>query len=267
MLPVAEAPVNVGDLVYAQPIAVRGPEECLFYHALDLPSFGAVEGHWDLRGRFDEYVGYTDLRDKTVLDVGTASGFLSFEAERRGATVVSVDADSAERWNRLPFRQSLMQRDHAAWLSMADTYLSRIKKSYWLARREFGSSSRVYYGDANNLPAELGVFDVVVVGQILVHLRDVILALSSVTARCKGTLIIAEGMIDEDRPYSQFLGRASNPDYDYGFWHHSTGLYRELMAILGFRLSGRRVARYRCNVLDAPNGVEITTLVFDRMET
>jgi len=78
---------------------------------------------------------------------------------------------------------------------------------------------------------------------------------------------IAEGMIDEDRPYSQFLGRASNPDYDYGFWHHSTGLYRELMAILGFRLSGRRVARYRCNVLDAPNGVEITTLVFDRIET
>src|SRR6266403_2835052 len=116
MLPVAEAPVNVGDLVYAQPIAVRGPEECVFYHALDLPSFGAVEGHWDLRGRFDEYVGYTDLRDKTVLDVGTASGFLSFEAEKRGATVVSIDASSARPWDRVPFPESLHALNYSAWL-------------------------------------------------------------------------------------------------------------------------------------------------------
>src|SRR5260370_38962033 len=101
MLPVADATVNVGDLFYAQPIAVRGPEECVFYHALDLPSFGAVEGHWDLRGRFDEYVGYTDLRDKTVLDVGAASGFRPFEAERPGPTVRSLDAHSAAARERL----------------------------------------------------------------------------------------------------------------------------------------------------------------------
>jgi hypothetical protein len=265
MAPAAEA-TNSADPIYAQPVAVDGPEECVFYHALDLPSFGTVDGHWDLRGRFDEYVGYAKLRNRTVLDIGTASGFLSFEAERRGARVVSVDADSAARWHRLPFRQGLRQRDEAAWLSMADGYLTGIKKSYWLARRELGSSSRVYYGDASSLPAELGLFDVVLVGQILVHLRDVVLALTSAAARCKDTLIIAEGMIEDERPYSEFLGRADNPDYDYGFWHHSTGLYRELMAILGFRLSGKHAARYRCNLLDGSTGIEITTLIFERTQ-
>ena len=66
--------------------------ECVFYHSMDLPGLGTVEGQWDLRGRFDEYIGGIDVNGKTFLDVGAASGFLSFEAERRGASVISFDA-------------------------------------------------------------------------------------------------------------------------------------------------------------------------------
>ena len=72
-------------------------DECTWYHSMDLPGIGEVVGAWDLRGRFDDYVGHVALGGKSVLDVGTANGFLSFEAEKRGATVTSFDADRPER--------------------------------------------------------------------------------------------------------------------------------------------------------------------------
>src|SRR5213078_133228 len=73
-------------------------DECWFYHVMDLPEVGIVNhpGSWDLRGRFDEYIGHTPVAGKTLLDVGTASGFLTFEAERRGATVTSFDVSSGD---------------------------------------------------------------------------------------------------------------------------------------------------------------------------
>ena len=77
-------------------------QECVFYHSIDLPGIGSVKGEWDLRGKFDEYIGSIDVSGKTVLDVGTASGFLTFEAEKRGATVFSFDADGPERIQMVP---------------------------------------------------------------------------------------------------------------------------------------------------------------------
>ncbi len=75
----------------AQP-ALPKLEECWFYHVMDLPGLGTIEhpGSWDLRGRFDEYIAHTPISGKTLVDVGTASGFLSFEAEKRGAIVTSL---------------------------------------------------------------------------------------------------------------------------------------------------------------------------------
>lgn len=75
---------------------VENPQECVFYHSLDLPFSGYQKGHWDLRGKFKNYTNDVSFKNKIVLDVGTASGFLSFEAEKHGAKqVVSVDAESA----------------------------------------------------------------------------------------------------------------------------------------------------------------------------
>lgn len=65
---------------------------------MDLPGLGTQGGSWDLRGRFADYTANVDLRGKTVLDVGSASGFLTFEAERAGATVTSYDVEGPEQW-------------------------------------------------------------------------------------------------------------------------------------------------------------------------
>ena len=46
--------------------AVPALRDCRFYHSMDLPGFGTVNGDWDLRGRFDEYVGGVNLAGKTL---------------------------------------------------------------------------------------------------------------------------------------------------------------------------------------------------------
>ena len=251
--------------LFSEPPPVSGPRECSFYHTLELPVSGLQHGQWDLRGRFDHYTLAVPLTGKTVLDVGTASGFLTFEAEKRGATVVSVEAANPSRWERLPFAQNLSFIDRSAWDASVADYLDSVKRSYWLAHREFGSRARVHYGDAYDLPDALGFFDVVIVGQILVHLRDVIRAVGSISRRCGDTLIIAEGMLPSNEPSSLFLGRVNEPERDHSFWRHSVGLYGELLAMLGFRLDAQRTQDYICNIEQSPAATPITTLVFKRV--
>ena len=81
-------------------------EDCVFYHWMDYPDGDTVEGAWDIRGLFDQYIGNYPIRGKTVLDVGTAGGFLAFEAERAGARVTAIDALSAAEFDRLHFQDS-----------------------------------------------------------------------------------------------------------------------------------------------------------------
>ena len=77
-------------------------EDCLFYHAMDIPGVGEIKGVWVLRGKFDDYVGHAALAGQTFLDVGTASGFLTFEAEP-----AEDDEEAKARW----VAQNLMRPD------------------------------------------------------------------------------------------------------------------------------------------------------------
>jgi 2-polyprenyl-3-methyl-5-hydroxy-6-metoxy-1,4-benzoquinol methylase len=70
---------------------VESAADCDFYHVMELPGVGRVGDQWDLRGTVDAYLGDFDFQGKRALDVGAASGFLTFEMEKRGASVVSFD--------------------------------------------------------------------------------------------------------------------------------------------------------------------------------
>src|SRR5580658_4071443 len=64
------------------------------YHSLELPGGVVVPGVVPverLRERLDRYLPLRDLRGKQVLDIGAASGWNSFELEKRGASVVALD--------------------------------------------------------------------------------------------------------------------------------------------------------------------------------
>lgn len=123
---------------YAKPIMVESIEDCDFYHSMHVPGIGEVSGDWDLRAVVDDYLGGVDFSGKRVLDVGTASGFLSFEMEKRGAEVVSFDLDDAARFEFVPhFKQ---QHDLGRIVNNRRRTLQRRKNSYWLAHCAFHPS-------------------------------------------------------------------------------------------------------------------------------
>jgi SAM-dependent methyltransferase len=252
-------------MTYTEPLRGVPFENCTFYHTMDLPGHGVVQGTWDLRRNIDLYLGRVDYSGKRVLDVGTATGFLSFQIEQRGAEVVSFDADDASRISFVPFRGQPYTEDHARWLVDTNAYLQRWRNGYWYAHEKLGSRAKVFYGDVYALPAELGSFDVVVLGQILVHLRDPLRALESVTRLCRDSLVISEGMVQREEPIQLFLPRAAHGGPEYAWWHLSTGLYREILSILGFEIKHLHRDKYLCHSPGYPTELEITTITARRV--
>jgi len=61
--------------------ANRTPAECHFYHTMDFGSGEIHHGAWDLRGGEREYLGFVDLAGQRVLELGPATGYLSFYME------------------------------------------------------------------------------------------------------------------------------------------------------------------------------------------
>ena len=237
--------------MYAHPRTVKDVNECLFYHSLEIHGLGPINGLWNLIGRLDDYIGGVDVKGRRVLDVGCASGFLSFEMEKRGAEVVSFDAESATDMDRLPFAKSLYSTNRKRWEDEFNEIIDSVKRSYWFAYERIRSNAKVFYGDIYNLPEELGSFDVAVIGQILVHLSDPISAIGSVGRICSDTLVITERMLDTEQPIMKLC---ADPDKgpDWARWHLSVGLYRSVLKMMGFGIMKLSEATYESKHL-GPN--------------
>ena len=180
------------------------------------------------------------LSDRSALDVGAASGFLSFEAERRGArSVTSFNAASSSQLQRNPGVEA-SESDFKAYLN-----------SYRLAHHLLKSKAVPIFGDIYRLSEIAPKSDVVIAGQILVHLRDPFGALEQI-ARCStDTLVIIEGMFEHPDPIAAYLG-GSTP---ISWFHFSTRVYREFLPKLGFEITNIKPGKYRCVVLEKDEAV------------
>jgi len=229
-----EQPTHI-DLV--KPRYVDNLADCFFYHTMTLPVLGEVRGHWDLRGRFSEYVGGVDLGGKSVLDVGAATGFLSFEAEKSGASrVLSFDIGNARQQNFLPFKDKLYYSDPERWFEQYEAEIEQWKNSYWLCHRLLESKAEVFYGNVYELPSELGQFDVAIVGSVLEHLSDQISALASIARHTNETIVVVSPLLDTDERIAQFGALAAHPENDFTWWIYSKGVYQEVFKMLGFNI-------------------------------
>jgi hypothetical protein len=220
-------------------------EDCFFYHTMELPGLGEVRGHWDLRGRFKEYIGGVDLSEKSVIDVGAATGFLSFEAEKSGASrVLSFDIANARQQTFLPFKDKLYYRDPARWAEHYGAEVEQWKNAYWLCHRLLESRAEVYYGNVYDLPQELGQFDVAIVGAVLEHLSDQITALASIARLTKQTIVIVSPVLQTEDRIARFQGLGDHPENDFTWWVYSEGVYREVLKMLGFSVAAITQAEY-----------------------
>lgn len=173
---------------YAVPRLVESLEECYFYHTVDLPGVGTVQGPWDLRCGIDDYLGHVDLRGKTVLEPGPASGFFTFEMESRGAAVTAYDLSEDQEWDIIPYAG----RDASIELGEMRGQMRRMNNSFWFCHRLLGSEARMVHGHVYDLPADLGTFDTCLLGSILLHLRDPFLAMQKCLSHTGQTVIVTD---------------------------------------------------------------------------
>jgi tRNA (mo5U34)-methyltransferase len=122
------------------------------YHSLELADGTVIPGLIGidaLRARIRSFPIPEDLRGKRVLDVGAASGWNSFEMERRGADVVAVDCVEFEEFH--------------------------------MVRALLGSKVDYRIMDVDELtPESIGRFDYVLFFGVLYHLRHPLLGLERI---------------------------------------------------------------------------------------
>jgi SAM-dependent methyltransferase len=213
--------------------------DCYFYHTMDVPGYGLIEGEWDLRSGVDAYLGHEPVAGKRVLEVGTASGFLCFEMERRGADVIAYDLSPETSWDIVPYRRL----DIPAVTELRARHIAAINNAWWLAHHAFGSHARVAYGSIYDIPAEIGAVDVCTLGSILLHVRDPLGALERVAKLGVPTLIVTEmeqpkrfGILRRRNRSPIFLpnGEAAEPFETW--WSFSPEAIANLLAIVGYRV-------------------------------
>ncbi len=220
--------------IYEEPRIIQDIRQCYFYHTMDLPGMGTINGNWDLRSGLHEYLGKVNFRDKRVLDVGCASGILSFYVEQQGAEVISYDLSRDYGWDLVPFAK---WGDYEQFIGKHKNTIDRLNNAYWLAHRLYNSKARVVYGPVYSIPQEIGFVDVVIYGCILLHLRDPFLALQNGLRLTKETVIVSNPLPEEvptKEAHLRFLPNPKSLEPKDTWWDLRPELIERMVAVLGF---------------------------------
>src|SRR5215472_2526501 len=224
----------IDEKIFAAPLKVDDVADCYFYHTMELPGHGIIEGQdWDLRGRVDEYLGKVDFDGKRVLEIGPASGFLTFEMEKRGADVVSVEVTAEHGWDFVPYPAARLEEVSGP----RRLVMQQLKNSYWFSHAAQESKAKVYYGDVYNLPVSLGQFDIAVIGSVLLHCRDP-LRIVEQCGKMARSLIITD-MFHPDLEGAPVCRLAPTPQNFlwHTWWHFSTQFFSQFLAVMGFTMT------------------------------
>src|SRR5215212_9883436 len=171
-----------------------------WYPTLELGDGVATSGMFDYRPVLDRYPIPADLSGMRCLDVATMDGFWAFEMERRGAaSVTALDLEDPEA---LDWPAALRGQDK----TMDETKPQR----FALAKEALGSNVERVLMSAYDLSPELGTFDFVFCGDLLLHLKDPITPVENIRSVCTGSAVIVNVIkkfrLYEKRPMAELDG-------------------------------------------------------------
>jgi len=206
-------------------------DEYDWYHSIDVAPGVATKGMFDNRHALSS-IPFPDLRGKRCLDVGTCDGFYALHMERQGASeVVAVDLPDLAALDYPPeiehdpavdrSKKKMLQR-HGGFPVLRDALETKIE---W-------RGCSVY--DLN--PDDIGTFDVVVIGSLLLHLRDPVRALDAVRGVVSGSLVVAEyvhaplSLRARRQPVFELRGEG----FDFQWWLGNDQGIRHLLNVGGF---------------------------------
>lgn len=159
-----------------------------WYHTLALAPGVLTPGWFDHRAILEEVPLAASLAGLRCLDVGTFNGFWAFEMERRDAReVVALDVLRPERWD-WP-----VTSDPATIAAIGARQAGGA--GFEIARRALASGVTRLDRSVYDLDrADVGGFDVVFLGSLLLHLRDPVDALERVRSVCDGRLVVMDAI-------------------------------------------------------------------------
>ncbi len=196
-----------------------------WYHTLELAPGVVTAGMFDLRGYVHRYGLPERLDGMRVLEIGTWDGFWAFEMERRGAAeIIALDLDDERELDWPARRRPTHFPDQ------------RRGDGFRLAKEVYGSKvERVVCNIYDADPADLGTFDLVFCGMVLIHLRDQLLALERIARLCSGTFISAEEP-DRATRWLPFPAVRYHADRDAAvvFWLPNRKTWRRMIWTSGF---------------------------------
>lgn len=196
-----------------------------WYHTLDLGGGVVTEGMFDHRPVVERYLIPPDLTGLRCLDVGTMDGFWAFELERRGAAeVVALDIDDP---SRLDWPASLRPR-------ITDKSLDETKEArFALVKSALGSRVQRELRSVYEIDTDLGQFDLIFSGDLLVHLKDPVTAVERMRRVCRGSTIVANPIAKFRFAGKKPLARLDGID-EFEWWLMNEAAMARMLRAAGF---------------------------------
>jgi tRNA (mo5U34)-methyltransferase len=219
-----------------------------WYHTVELPHGLVTPGVYDFRQSLPCFPFPEDMRGMRVLDVGSATGFFAFEFEKRGASVVSVELPSLYALDRFPGQDieqiiekiEKMMGSKAKKHGAAQLYHYLLEGPFEFCRKLLDSRVERCYSTVYELsPENVGAagFDLVFMGDILLHTLHPLQAMAAVAPLCRGSLVIAQVMPEapDGRPAIHYVGGEDLYADEVSWWWPNQPCLEQLLKKLGFR--------------------------------
>lgn len=205
--------------------------EVAWYHSIDLGQGVVTPGDFDHRPYLHRYGFPPDLGGRRVLDVGTWDGFWAFEFERRGADVVAVDIPWRKDVDLTPHTRARLERELSEEQRTEPT-----GKGFALAHELLGSRVRREALSVYELaPERPGTFDMVHVGDLLIHLKSPVTALERVLSVTRGFAVVSETYYPElDDGGGRCLMDYMSGEKDTVWWRFGLASLRQTIVDAGF---------------------------------
>ena len=195
-----------------------------WYHTIDLGGGVVTEGMFDHRSVEHRYLIPDDLRGLRCLDVGTMDGYWAFAMERRGAAeVLAVDMEDPEKLDwPVRIRSGIVKT------------IDRTKgERFELVREALGSSVKRELRSVYDLDDDLGQFDLVFCGDLLVHLKDPASALEAIRRVSRGSAIVCNP-VKEQFPYRRRALAQFDGTDQFEWWLTNLAGLKRMMLAAGF---------------------------------
>jgi SAM-dependent methyltransferase len=184
----------------------RCRQHAYWYHSYYFDNGFSQRGDYDIARDVHQYGFPDNLAGRTVLDIGTGSGWFATWFEQHGARVTTVDARGYcdfDVFGRDSYPDVSTEKPGPDRVLPDGTpvYYSPVSGGFWAMKDLLGLEAEYVNARVYDIgPARLGGrrFDLVFMGSVLMHLRDPIAALMAAHTVCGGQLIATTYMLPDD---------------------------------------------------------------------